>query len=135
LIVLSLAVAGVGGIALTRTLFFTEAGSARERYEQARQIQRRNEARLKRIEELERVYREAILPSQKGLNQNRKELEEMFGAFYPELGAVASSRDLDRWPPALGNEGSLAWDQAQEVFLEALQDPRILSQAGFEGKD
>jgi len=135
LIVLSLAVAGVGVLALTRSMFFTEAGSGREGDEKTRRIQERNEACLKRIEELERVYRDEVLPNQKGLNQNRQELEEIFGTFYPEIEAVASSRDLGRWPPALDNEGGPAWEQAQEVFLEVLRDPRILGQAGFAGKD
>jgi hypothetical protein len=116
-------------------MFFTEAGSGLEWDGQTRRIQQINEASLKRIEELERVYRDEVLPNQKGLSQNRQELEEIFGTIYPEIEAVASSRDLGRWPPSPGNEGGLAWEQVQEVFWEALQDPRILSQAGFAGKD
>ena len=135
LIVLSLAVGGVGVLALARSTFVPEAGKGRKQDEETRRIQRGNQARLQQIEELERVYREEILPGWKGLNQNRKQLEELFGTFTPELGAVASSRDLGRWPRAVDNEGGLAWDQAQEVLLEALQDPRIWSQAGFAGKD
>jgi len=135
LIVLSLAVAVVGGVALTRGMFFTEAGSGREWEERTRRIQHRNEAFLERIEELERVYRDEVLPNQKGLSQSREQLEGIFGTFYPEIEAVASSRDLARWPPALDDEGGLAWAQAQELFSEVLQDPRIFSQVGFAGKD
>jgi hypothetical protein len=135
LIVLSLIVGGAGVLALARSVFVTEAGRGREQDEMARRIQRRNEACLKRVEELERVYREEILPARKGLTQNRQELEELFGTFTPELGAVAASRDLGRWPPASDNEGGLAWDRVQEVLPEALRDPRTWSQAGFAGKD
>ena len=135
MIVLSIAVAAVGGLALTRSMFFIEAGSGREWEERTRRIQKRNEACLEKIEELERVYRDEVLPNQKRLSHSRQQLEEIFGTFYPEIEAVASSRDLGRWPPALDDEGGLASAQAQEVFSEGLRDPRIFSQVGFAGKD
>ena len=135
MIVLSLAVGGAGVLALARSTSVTEAGRGRERDERARRIQRQRQACLQRVEELERVYREEVLPTWKGATQNRQQLEELFGTFTPELEAVASSRDLGRWPRALDNEGGLAWDLVQEVLLETLQDPLMRSQEGFEGKD
>lgn len=134
-IALSLFVGGVGVLALARSTSVPEAGRRREQGEGTRRIQRGSQAYLQRIEELERVYREEVFPAWKGLTQNRRELEELFGTFTPELGAVASSRDLGGWPRALDNEGGLAWDQIQEILPEALQDPRIWSQEGFAGKD
>jgi hypothetical protein len=113
LIVLSLTVGGVGGLAAARSILVTETGRALEEDEEARQIQRRHETCLKRIEGLERVFREELLPTQKGLTEIRQEIEELFGAFAPELVAVASSRDLGKWPPALDNEGGLAWARSK----------------------
>jgi hypothetical protein len=133
LIVLSVAVAGLGFFALGRSVFVDEARRGREIGDQARLIQR-NEESLKRIEALERMYKEEILPTRNRMIRNRQRLAELMGALPPELRAAALNRDRGGWPPEANSEASLAWAQFREVLLEATQDPRFWSREGSPGQ-
>jgi hypothetical protein len=137
LVLLSLLVAAGGSVFLVRSGLLTGAGEGKGVDEQAEEI-RRNEACLKRIEELERVYREEILPTRERLIRNREQLEAFLRTLPPGIGGEASDRGLvGGWPSPSESEGErgLSWARIQEALRGAAQDPRIRGEGGSAGQD
>ena len=129
LIVLSLAVAGAGLLALARFAWVDRAARGRAAREQARMMAR-NEACLKRVEELERVYREEILPMRNQLIRNRQQFVDAFGPVYPEGRATASGRGAGEGSPGAEHQGGADWAQVRAVLHQLLRDPPAGSRQG-----
>lgn len=134
LVLLSLAVAAAGSLFLARSGLLTGAAGGKGVDRQAEQIQR-NEAYLKRIEDLERVYREEILPTRERLIRNREQLEALLRTLPPEIGGAASERGSGGWLPPSEGERGISWRRIQEVLRDAGRDPRIRGEDGSAGRE
>jgi hypothetical protein len=133
LILLGFAVGGAGLFALKRSGSVSGIGRDRDMAPQAHLV-RWNEERRKQIEELERIYREEILPMRDQLRHDAQQFEAMEGTLYPEVGAVVSSPDRGGRPSGEESEETLSWLQVREVLLDVLRDQRIRGEAGTAGQ-
>lgn len=134
LIVLSLAVAVVSLFALARSALVDRVSRGGMTEEQARRMAR-NEARLRRVEELERVYREEILPMRNQMIRNRQPFSDAAGSVYSEGMATASGPGAGHRATGREPAGGADWAQVQAVLQKVLQDPRAWSRPSPDGPE